>query len=271
MTVTSIWPDAWKATLKHAYANPKSLFARRLTFEEGGPAPGQYGENEQAFLEKVLRDENALNDVLNVTMALMPDGFHQRLADYFAPGSFDATAAIDVTHDYRARYYFDEISRSDVTQPDHLHAGMYGLMGIELKVRSKSSVKQLLHYALLAAREEMRHPYEGKHLTLLLTPYADLAEATYEKISDRVQARKAMLAAIPDYLTNHRRMFVTEKHLHDVTERMTVAHVSFGDFVKIMECEVIGSTGPAASTLTKLIDGASTEFKRHAVIAKRAF
>ena len=117
----------------------------------------------------------------------------------------------------------------------------------------------------------MRHPYEGKHLILLLTPYADLAEATYEKVIDGDHAKEAMLAAIPDYLTDHRRKFVTEQHLRDVTERITVAHASFSDFVEMMEREVVGSTGPAVSTLNRLIEGASAEFKRHSLIAKRPF
>ena len=80
-----------------------------------------------------------------------------------------------------------------------------------------------------------------------------------------------MLAAIPDYLTDHRRKFVTEQHLRDVTERITVAHASFSDFVEMMEREVVGSTGPAVSTLNRLIEGASAEFKRHSLIAKRPF
>jgi hypothetical protein len=263
------WPSSWLATLKHVYANPADMFASRWTAENGGPTSGGYGEYEGRFIAKVLRGENALNDVLNVTLSLLPDGFHQRLADAAAPGAVDLTDAGDVTHSYRDHYGYAERSGNDVTQPDHLIAGPSSIMGIELKVRAKSNVKQLLHYCVLAGMEEELRGVAGSHLLLLLSPRATLADTMHgDGVTDAASARTAMLDAAADYHSRGvRSRFISLERLRDVIPRMTVAHMPFARFVELMRLEEIGSIGPAANTLRKLVDGAEAEFDRHHQIA----
>lgn len=263
------WPSSWLATLKHVYANPADMFASRWTAENRGPTPGGYGEYEGRFIAKTLRGENALNDVLNVTLSLLPDGFHQRLADAAAPGVVDLSDAKDITHSYREHYRYAERSGSDVTQPDHLLVSPSSLMGIELKVRAKSDVKQMLHYCVLAGMEEELRGKAGSHLLLLLSPRATLAETMKEDhVTDAGSARAAMLEATTDYHSRGiRSRFISLERLRDVIPRMTVAHMSFAQFVELMRLEETGSTGPATNTLRKLVDGAATEFDRHRQIA----
>ena len=263
------WPRSWLATLRHVYANPAYMFASRWAHEAGGPGKGEYGLFEDAFIKKALGDENALNDVMNVTLALLPDGFHQRLADRSIPGRLDLSAAVDATHDYPLRYRYAETG-GDVTQPDHLHVGPGGMLGIELKVRAKSSVKQLLHYAVLAICEERLHQQESQHLLIILSPRDSLRKAMDVQINDAEEARGAMLAGVEDYLaaSSLRRKFVTAEELSGVIPRMTIAHLGYAEFVATMRAEEDGSSGPAASTLRRLIDGAEAEFRRHAAIAR---
>lgn len=206
----------------------------------------------------LARQEEILNHVFDITFAIAPDMMIERC--FAKPlGISDPGPYTSLGREIRQRYGW---SRSEnVTQQGGFFVSSRSALGVELKLKAKSSAVQIIKYAALFAWEEQHSgPRDALGLLYILETPADERHwrecgtlngpAVDAKLFERID-----IIALPKKV----RQLVTENReaLLSVQDRMSLSAITWAE-LEATCIEIRTNLGPAhagGQSLIRLIDG----------------
>ncbi len=154
-------------------------------------------------------------------------------------------------------------------QPDLLFISENSVVSIEMKVRSKCSVDQVLKYALLGLAVEICEQKQKEHYLVLLDPGV-LASQFPEQFESIDRLRDAVaLEDLTCFLRNKPRTLRDEKRLQQIVQEMHVQFLSYAGLTSFLQRSGPPPTDQSAGAevYRKLLDGLCDEInnRRHLV------
>lgn len=208
--------------------------------------------------------EETLNHFFNLTLALAGDEVVRRLL--FEPLGFDGNGPIkSLGREVKARYGW----KGNVTQQDGFFVSPESMVGIELKLGSKTTSDQVLKYVTLMHCEEL---ITGKRLSVgLLFIVPDTSrDSIWEQcgIAGSGEIDESYLdGVITEDLAKHMQERI-EKHgeaYRGFLNRLTLGAISWSDFDESMS-EIVSDLEPHRAgdqTLIKLLEGFQAQLRDH--------
>jgi hypothetical protein len=194
--------------------------------------------------------EVTLNQLLNQFFLLAPVGLRAELFEAhfgaaFAPFDFwgaDTVRALGV---------------ETIVQPDLLFVSDNEVVCIEMKVRAKCSVTQVLKYALLGVAVESHTGRQRSH-SLLLLGKGDFSDLWQERFVCVAELEQAMQTDVASFLNEGRRDFRHyEERFREVAAGMRIEFMSYAELAGFLQAKrpPASEVGPSAEVYRKLIDG----------------
>lgn len=178
--------------------------------------------------ERMRRLEEPLNHIFDIAFGIAPDEAIQLL--FLAPLQIsDPGPFLRLGREVAARY--SGFANSNTTQQDGFFVGPQSLVGVELKVGSKTWRGQALKYLALMVAEEKRSG-ERERLGLLYITPAPNEEATFAQTGAGVDGRLPpdFIEMVPKHEVNRsiREMVTGDRaHFDDAVARLKVGHTSW--------------------------------------------
>ena len=245
----SDWVTAYYAALEFFWWEPQHLGRRK------------HASAQLDTLGKVSRHihgiEVTLNQLLNQFFTLAPvslraELFEARFGTAFAPLDFwgdDTVRALGV---------------ESIVQPDLLFVSDSEVVSIEMKIRAKCSVAQVLKYALLGVAVESHTGRRRSH-SLLLLGKGDFSDLWQERFASVAELQQAMQADVASFLSEGRKDFRPhEERFREVAAGMRIEFMSYADLAGFLQAKrpPASEVGPAAEVYRKLIDGVIGDLDR---------
>jgi hypothetical protein len=218
-----------------------------------------------AFLEDLLRSEEILNHVFNITFGIAPDKILGEL--FFSPLGFNDLGPIEsIGREIWRRFDWGE--HENVMQHDGFFISNRSAVCVELKLAAPSSAEQVMKYAAMLTWEELvTGPKENLGL-LYIVPNQAVARHWTKcgldgPVIDRTflstKWRKPMPPKIQKLLNEHR------GHVESVLDRMRIAVISW-DQVEEKLCAIDNSLNerePGGQTIHRLLSGFLGQLSAH--------
>lgn len=208
--------------------------------------------------------EETLNHVFNLTLAIAGDEVVRRLI--FKPLGFAGIGPIkSLGREVKARYGW----KGNVTQQDGFLVTPDSIVGIELKLGSKTSSEQVLKYVTLIHREELitgKRPNVG---LLFIVPDSS-HDSIWEQcgISTPGEIDESYLdGEITQNLAEHMQKRIEEhgEAYRGLLNRLKLGVISWSDFDESMS-EIVSDLAPHRAgdqTLIKLLEGFQAQLRDH--------
>ena len=213
------------------------------------------------------RQEEILNHVFDIAFAIAPDAL---IAHCFGRplGISDQGPYLSLGREIRQRYGWSK--SENITQQDGLFVSASSVIGVELKLKSKSSPDQVIKYASVFAWEE-RHsgPRESLGLLYILENAADTKHwracglegpQVDASLLDRVD-----IAALPKKV---RDLVATDRDaLSSILDRVSLAAITWADLRAACGRfrETLDQSRAGDQTLIRLIDGLVAQITEQAL------
>jgi hypothetical protein len=249
----SPWPQEYYNALEFYYWEPQWLNRH---------AKAAPGENKLAeVLNKVRQSEVALNHLVSLFFSIAPNGLVRRFFGRFLTGW--SSEAVE-THGHPK---LDIAQKVDICQTDLLFEGVASMIAVEMKIRHKTSLDQIIKYALFLHHYGKPHGKSGKQPFLLfLSPSAakvwsgGLTFSTY----------RTALAGEIFSPTVQRFADMCGHHRDDVLGLATslpVFHLSYYELQDFLDGEVAASDKTdGGETLRNLVGGLVSELTRRGLV-----
>lgn len=266
--MTPNWLDSYYEALEFFYWEPHHIRPKTKAAAEFEKLTKLAKRSSKvAWVKKHLRDmEVTLNHNLSQFFRLAPNSLPNDLfADVFKH-KFDQTLALE-DRDVDAKY---ELRNS--TQPDLLFISESSVVSIEMKIKSKSSLEQILKYALLGLAIEnqdrkSKERYLKKHYLLLLGPGTFSAQfrARFETID---KLRDATIREdLASFLENKPSSLRDQQRLEGIRSEMRIQFLGYAGLISFLRSKLpdVTDESPAAEVYRKLIQGLcdEIEIRRH--------
>ena len=155
------WVDVYYEAVDLYYGEPQHLARKSY---EGAKYEGAKTKPRIAAQGHVKRIEVSLNHLLKQFFAIAPRSLRNRLFEKAfgppIPGDFEMVGA-----GYDETYHL-----GNATQPDFLFLAPDKCVAIEMKIKAKSDIKQVLRYALLALAVELNEHRRRENFLLFMGP-----------------------------------------------------------------------------------------------------
>ena len=247
------WNNVYYDILQEYYWDPK-LIGRV-------PANPAIFANDREMLGNLRRMEVSLNHILALFFSLAPQDYVCGLEREVFGDTTDKT--------YRNVGIFElrQNAPHDPTQPDIFMASADTCFSVEVKIGAKSSLDQVVKYALLHSCHEKRTGEVLRSRLMYLTP-RPVAKTWGEKFSD-VETMRVALDGF-DFATFLKKSkmskVLTAAELEAASRSMEVSHITFERFHQITKtyAESISPGVRFADSARKLVDGLihELEFRR---------
>jgi hypothetical protein len=248
MVGKALWPQEYYHALEHYYWEPQKLNRH---------ANAKRGKNE---VEEVLRglhkSETALNHILNVFFNIAPHPLVTRFFRRFLSGWPEERV--------------ENHSRIDMgfCQPDFLFEGQESRIAIEMKIDEKTSLEQIVKYALLLRF----HQGEGDKpmLPFLLYLCRDCKKVwrnglTFSTFHDAL-SNVNYTGTIQRYAT---KSGLSQEEVVSLARELPVAHLTYTEFSKFLHGEIEGlHSCEGAMTLRNLVNGLISELATRGLVAE---
>lgn len=210
-------------------------------------------------------DEVALNHLLNIGLACLADSV---LADLvFSPVGIKSSQPItNVNKDFGRRYNI--VGGQNITQHDGFYVSENASVGLEIKLKAKSSWDQIAKYAHLHLLEES-HSGHKKDLGLLyLMPASALRDFNAKFQIPRKAVAEAIISRAvkqPEPKGILKRIAADPARYADALERMTIIGMSWTAWVSEIgrSASFVDTTTAGGETLRKVLDGLSSAVRDH--------
>lgn len=260
-----MWTEEYWDIQRRAFWGVRRYFARRKTplcsdCEEAKPDSSKHSF--KAFDARLRKEEVFLNDILNLLMQLAPQSLYchiiqEQFDEPVKKGSFESLGGSFLE-------YFGVGGRN--TQPDFFAVGENHTFAIELKLGSKSDLRQVLLYAALAALEEQISGKKKDHFLLLLTPPRTFTRVWKEGFKTVGELADSLLKASQEPVKSAPKQAALFQRIDPqvVLPRFNIAHATFPEFADTLE-SLRPSTvnSDADEVLEKLLSGAAAEFRSY--------
>jgi hypothetical protein len=209
--------------------------------------------------------EVTLNHNINQFLLLAPESLRFRLFHHFFSQNFEAL------FEMHGRGVDTTFNLADAMQPDFLFVSRSEAVSIEMKVGAKSSLAQVLKYALLGLAVELRDGSTRRHFLGFLGA-RDFSHQWKEKYRSPSDLKRA-LSTVDLAVFLHRCPVRFRKHLNrfeEILDHLAISFMSYREFAEIVRAESPASTdiSPGAEVYRNLISGLLLEFERRNLLER---
>jgi hypothetical protein len=246
--MTNSWVDVYYEAVDLYYGEPQHFHQKSY---EGAKTKPRI-----AAQEHVKRIEVSLNHQLKQFFAIAPRSLRNRLFEKaFGPsisGEFEMVGA-----DYDGRY-----DLRNATQPDFLFLAHDKCVAIEMKIRAKSDIEQVLKYALLAlAVERKEHSRENLLLFMGKGSFSSLWREGFASVEDmrkKLESEKPkFMAGLPERFQGHKDRF------EEIVSKLSFAFVNYSELAGMLDADAPPFDGSKGSEVYRnLVDGMVGELGR---------
>lgn len=208
-------------------------------------------------LSHIAKMEVSLNHQFNLFFQLFPSGL---LNDLF--NKIDHRYINKDKLSYQSIEDISVLNLNDSTQPDVFFKSKTDLVAIEFKLSTKSSIEQLLKYAILFNFSELYHERKFKYYLIYVgcNNFNTIFKEKFPTI-DLVQPA-LQIAHIPD--TTKRgdiNLMPHKEKIIKIAKDMNLSFVNYQGLYNILEdfIKSIDSNNPFSETITKLLSGMNNE------------
>lgn len=215
--------------------------------------------NVEDVLAHLRKMEVSLNHQFNLFFQLLPNEVLNQFFGFVINNlEFDQ-------FNYQSLKDIDKMNLNDATQPDMFFKGNKNLLGVELKLGAKTSMDQVMKYALLFHFSQKDDDTPKKNHLVYVGPgeFQNLFKdknTTIQTIKDNMS-----LDLLPDKtkkgnlnLTNHKEAILK------VAKQMSISYISYNEIYKLFEHlkSQIDISSQYSSTIIKLIEGMQNELSQ---------
>jgi hypothetical protein len=254
------WLDSYYEALEFFYWEPQHLRAKTdATVEAKKLAEiAEKSTRVEQVTSHLRKMEVTLNHNFKQFFPLAPDAFRNNLFDkLFGP-------AFTKPFDLQGRGVDKKFALANSMQPDFLFISEDEVVSIEMKIKHKCEVDQVLKYALLGLAVEIQQKKQKEHYLVLLGAgaIANQFRERFKSIDDLTDAIKSK--NLDTFLKNKPPLFQDQERLKWIVQHMTVQFLSYKDLTDILRSaspqQADQSAG--AEVFRKLIDGLCHEISR---------
>ncbi|WP_298188972.1 hypothetical protein [Novosphingobium sp.] len=230
--------DGATVTIPSSYLqNGGSIYTRKGTARENA--------------ERMRRLEEPLNHIFDITFGIAPSQTIRRL--FFSPLNFDGNGAVDrLGREVAARY--PEMAGGNVTQQDAFFVAEDALVGVELKLGSKTWPGQVLKYLALMVCEERLTGTRSRIGLLYVTPNRNgTGVLTQAGCALDGSLPEHFLASIPQSQKNSMLERLLAEHdalFEGAAKRLQVCHISWAELQEAAQALADAETGKDAGSET---------------------
>jgi hypothetical protein len=246
------WVDVYYEAVDLDYGEPQHL--ARKSYERAKSTPRIAA---QKYVQKI---EVSLNHQLKQFFAIAPRSLRNRVFEKAfgpsIPGAFEMVGA-----DYDGRY-----DLRNATQPDFLFLAPDKCVAIEMKIKAKSDIEQVLKYALLAlAVERKEHSRENFLLLMGKGSFSSLWREGFASVEDmrkKLESEKPkFMAGLPERFQGHKDRF------EEIVSKLSVAFINYSDLAGILDADAAPFDGSKGREVYRnLVDGMIAELKRRDLV-----
>lgn len=212
-------------------------------------------------MARLRRIEEPLNHILGIFFALAPSRFIQELYRECAGVEIDAPLRL------LGRSVHSAYGIKDATQPDFAFEGPTSFVTLEAKVAGRSSIEQLLKYAMLHWRvAAVRQPTNQALLYLSDTPLSSLFPGGFtgwegakaRAVAELPNVRKQAFQTLDD---------AERLQIEAALQALTISHISYGELDALLarwESKAVASDADGVDA--KLFGGVRQELWRRKLI-----
>lgn len=251
MHMEANWLDSYYEALEFFYWEPQHIGRKKNTDSEF---------NTLAKVVKHLRQmEVTLNHNINQFLLLAPATFRVRLFNEFFGSGFE------LDFEMHGRGIDTDFTLGNAVQPDFLFISDAEVISIEMKVGAKSSIDQVLKYALLGLAAELRADSKKAHYLGFLG-VGDFSNQWKETFASPIELRQALNGAnLRTFLQKQPLRFREHQERFDIiVEQLRLGFVNYARFAEILQTDVPPLTDqtPGAHVYRNLVSGLLAEFSR---------
>ncbi len=214
-------------------------------------------------LERLWQLEEPLNHIFDITFAIAPDELIEKF--FFEKiGVSSVGPFTSLGREVRQRYNW---GNGNITQQDGLFSSPNSVVGIELKLGSRSSRKQIAQYIALFCWEELYANRELDCGLLFISPNGDLESLVPElelNVSEWIKSagELGLSRKILELFDGH------PERIFSISRRLKIALVTWKQhFEDVMQYRAdIAGNSPGEQTLKRLLDGYLAQLKSHRFI-----
>jgi hypothetical protein len=259
----SNWLDSYYEALEFFYLEPQHLRRKKQDSAELETlAKVVKKSSNQADVARHLRKmEVTLNHNISQFFLLAPDTLRNQLFKEVFARDFGSSFVM------HGRGVDADFKLMNSTQPDFLFVSDAEIVSIEMKVAAKSSVDQVLKYALVGLAVELQQGRPKEHYLALLGP-GDLAGQFQERFDSIDKLTDAIAGAdLAAFLRNkpaHFKKQQEEERFSGIVENMRVEFLTYERFAQFLRAAAPPEIdqSPGAQVYRKLIGGLVDEFGR---------
>ncbi|MCB1194402.1 MAG: hypothetical protein KDK90_28475 [Leptospiraceae bacterium] len=172
----------------------------------------------------LLNMEVSLNHQFNYFFRLIPK---EILNEIFQ--GIDKNIASD-KYNFQSTKQINELELDDATQPDMFFIGEENQIGIEMKIGAKSSIEQVLKYAMLFYFNNLKSKRERK-ANLIFISKGDFSNLFPEKFENIIKLKQALnIEQIPDETKKGNNDLRTHKEgILNVAKQMSISFINYND------------------------------------------
>jgi len=242
------WLETYYTALEFYYWEPQHLGLKKN--------PDAKLDSRDKVVERLRTLEVTLNHALDQFLRLAPNGLRNELF-----GSVFGRSFLHPFH-MHGRHVDDDFDLLAAMQPDVLFESDADVVSIEMKIHAKSSVSQVLKYALLGLAVEMKRQAPRRH-SLLMLGRGSFAGLWNEHFPNVAELRSAVAAADPHaFLQGQPSRF--RPHIEQFTRIVQELHVEWLPYRQL--ADLLRAAYPrdddashGAEVYRKLITGMLTE------------
>jgi hypothetical protein len=248
------WVDRYYESLEFFYWEPQHLGRSKSS-----------NSNKTSLKERLKHWEEmevTLNHILKFFFALAPASVPSRIIE-LAFGHKDASGLHLYSYSQER-----ELPKWTSCQPDFVFIGSGSTLSLEMKLDHKSSVEQVLKYALLALALECSHDKQDKaddsrlahRLVFLSKRGFQTLWSRSANIAELDQLRSSIDREIEQFADTHLcKVPDLRPRFESIAREMDLGFITYGQFVCLLESERVSAQGRSEGTYAKLLDGMLAE------------
>jgi hypothetical protein len=260
---TQDWVDSYYEALEFFYWEPQHFRTKTPAVVEAKKLAevAKKSKKVEEVMNRLREMEVTLNHNIKQFFLLAPAAFRH---DLFA-GLFPQSQ-LKETFEMEGREFDEKFALKSRMQPDFLFISEGEIVSIEMKIKSKCSVNQVLKYALLGLAVEIKQKARKEHYLVLLG-----SGNITGQFPQRFKSSDELIVAIKEkellsrFLAEKPSVFRQEKQrLEQIVENMKVKFLNYKDLTDILIRAAPKETDQSAGAevYRNLIDGLCSEISR---------
>ena len=242
------WTDCYFESLEFFYWEPQHLGRKK------------HADSKLDSIVKVREHlrvmEVTLNHHFSQFLSLAPHEFRRQLFQRIFSSPFEG--------DYRmhGRGVEEAYGLRQATQPDLFFTSTDNVVSLEMKLGAKSSIEQVIKYALLGLADEIACGREKNHYLAFLAPgaFSSLWKEGWSDVGQLTSMlHKADIAAFLEKQPNEFRM--RSSRLRRIVETVKLGHITYREVTEFLQGIAPSATSGGAEVYRNLIDGLVGELK----------